>query len=54
MNYSKGYEVRLPEKQVALTKDFARKAADITSAEYTTFMQLRAAYPTFAFVKYTL
>ena len=54
MNYARGFEVKAPEKQIVLTKDFARKVSDITSAEYTTFMQLRAAYPTFAVVKYTI
>lgn len=54
MNYSKGYEVKLIDKQIVLTKDFAHKASDITSEEYTTFMQLRATYPTFAVVKYTI
>lgn len=54
MNYRKGYDVKAPEKQIVLTKDFARKVSDITSPEYTTFMQLRAAYPTFAVVKYTI
>lgn len=54
MNYRKGYEVKAPEKQIVLTKDFARKVSDITSVEYTTFMQVRAAYPTFAVVKYTI
>ena len=54
MNYRKGYEVKAPEKQIVLTKDFARKVSDITSAEYTTFMQVRAAYPTFAVVKYAI
>lgn len=54
MNYHKGFEVKLHEKQIALTKDFARKVSDITSTEYATFMQVRAAYPTFAVVKYTI
>ena len=54
MNYHKGYEVKAPEKQIVLTKDFARKVSDIASAEYTIFMQVRAAYPTFAVVKYTI
>ena len=54
MNYARGFEVKAPEKQIVLTKDFARKVSDITSVEYTTFMQLRAAYPTFAVVKYTI
>ena len=54
MNYHKGFEVKAPEKQIVLTKDFARKVSDITSPEYATFMQLRAAYPTFAVVKYTI
>jgi len=54
MNYARGFEVKAPEKQIVLTKDFARKVSDITSAEYTTFMQLRAAYPTFAVVKYAI
>lgn len=54
MNYQKGYEVKLPEKQIVLTKDFARKVSDITSSEYATFMLLRASYPTFTVVKYTI
>ena len=54
MNYHKGYDVKAPEKQIVLTKDFARKVSDITSTEYATFMQLRAAYPTFAVVKYAI
>ena len=54
MNYSKGFEVKLPEKQIVLTKDFARKLSDITSMEYAIFMQLRSAYPAFAVVKYTI
>ena len=54
MNYRKGYDVKAPEKQIVLTKDFARKVSDVTSAEYTIFMQVRAAYPTFAVVKYTI
>ena len=54
MNYARGFEVKAPEKQIVLTKDFARKVSDITSTEYATFMQLRAAYPTFAVVKYAI
>lgn len=54
MNYALGLEVRLPEKQIVLTKDFARKVSDITTPEYALFMQRRSAYPTFAVVKYTI
>ena len=49
-----GFEVKLPEKQIVLTKDFARKVSDITSPEHDTFLQLRASYPTFTVVKYTI
>lgn len=54
MNYRQGFEVKFPEKQIVLTKDFARKVSDITSAEHATFMQLRAAYPSFSVMKYTI
>ena len=42
MNYSKGYEVKLVEKQIVLMKDFARKAGRVGTKEYATFMQVRA------------
>ena len=54
MNCRNGYEVRLVDKQIVLTKDFARKAADAMSKQYATLMQVCAAYPTFTVVKYTI
>lgn len=54
MKHNKGFEVKLTDKQIVLTKDFSRKVADVNSAEYETFVRLRAAYPTFSIVKYTI
>ncbi len=54
MKHGKGFEVKLTQKQIVLTKDFARKVTDVNSTEYETFLQLRTAYPTFAVVKYTI
>ena len=54
MNCRKGYEVKLVDKQIVLTRDFARKAADALSKQYATLMQVCAAYPTFTVVKYTI
>ena len=54
MNCRKGYEVKLVDKQIVLTRDFARKAADAMSKQYATLMQVCAAYPTFTVVKYTI
>ena len=54
MNYNKGYEVKLVEKQIVLMKDFARKAGRVGTKEYATFMQVRSLYPTFAVVQYII
>ena len=54
MRYSMGYEVLLVEKKIVMTKDFARKAAIIGTEEYTRYMQLRNAYPTFTLGRYTI
>lgn len=54
MNYHNGFEVNLVEKQITLTKKFARRVSDMNSPEYATFMRLRTVYPQFAIVKYTI
>ena len=54
MRYSMGYEVRLAEKTIVMTKDFARKAAIFGTEEHTLYMQLKADYPTFTPAKYTI
>lgn len=54
MNYRNGFEVNLVEKQITLTKKFARRVSDMNSPEYATFMRLRTVYPQFAIVKYTI
>lgn len=54
MNYSMGYEVHLVEKEIVMTKEFARQAAIFGTEEYARYMQLRAQYPKFTPVRYTL
>lgn len=54
MNYSMGYEVHLVEKEIVMTKEFARQAAIFGTEEYARYMQLRVQYPTFSPARYTI